>query len=64
MEADKPKGTGPCLEPEMFINDVGEEAVSPVLHSAQVALISVVIGRHQMQACLADFSSFIIRRLH
>lgn len=64
MEVDKPKGTCPCLEPEMFINDVGEEAVSPVLFMTNLALISVVIGRYQTQACLAGFSSFFIRRLH
>ena len=68
MEADKPKGTRPCLEPEVFINDVVEEAVSPVLLIARLALVNAglgryQIGRYQIPACLADFSSFFIRRV-
>ena len=44
MEADKPNGTLPCPQPEMFDEDVSKEAVWPTCLVAFLALVCLFHG--------------------
>jgi hypothetical protein len=41
MKADEPKGAGPCLEPEMVVNNVAQHSIPPTRLPAFDALITV-----------------------